>query len=134
MSDTTPNLSAPNALPPSNQMHTPSAVALTQIQSDHETSIGIDLLLAASEMAHDEVYDETLLTQTPIVESPFQPIIAAVTQSSPELARLAPTNLFGAIDDSKHSYMKDSNGQAFQKKQKSRKGFHKMMHNFLRYE
>ena len=75
-----------------------------------------------------------LLTQTPIIESLSQPIIAAATQSSPALVHLGPTNLFGTNADGKHSYMKDSNGQAFQKKQKSRKGVLKMMHSFLRYD
>ena len=61
MSDTTPNLSTPNAQTPSNQTpntstHPPSAVAVTQTKSEHDNSIGIDVLLAASEVTHDEVY------------------------------------------------------------------------------
>ena len=50
-----------------------------------------------SDTTPNKVYDETLLAQTPIVESPTQPIIAAATQSSPELISLPPTDLFGAI-------------------------------------
>ena len=107
---------------------------MTQTQSEHDNSIDIDVLLAAGEMIHDEVYDETLLAQTPIVESPTQPIIAAATQSSPELICLPPKDLFGAITDCKRSYMKDTNGEAVQKKQRSRKGVHKTMHNFMCYE
>ena len=119
---------------PNASTHPPSAVAVTQTQSEHDNSIGIDVLLTASKMTHDKVYDETLLAQTPIVESPTQPIIAAATQSSPELICLPPTDVFGAIADCKCSYMKDSDGEAFQKKQKSRKGVHKTMHNFLCYK
>ena len=78
MSDTTPNLSTRNARTPSNQRpnastHPPSAVAVTQTQSEHDNSIGIDILLAASEMTHDEVYDETLLAQTPLLNHQLNP-------------------------------------------------------------
>ena len=123
MSDTTPNLSTPDAQTPSNQTpnastHPPSAVAVTQTQSEYDNSMGADVLLAASQMMHDEVFDETLLAQTPIIQSPTQPIIAAVTQPSPEGVRATPINLFNRIADRKRSYQKESNGEGLQKKTK----------------
>ena len=89
MPDTTPNLSTPDAQTPSNQMpntsiHPSSAVAVTQLQSEYDNSMGAKVLLAPSQRMHEEIYDETLLVQTPNIQSPTQPIIAATTQASPK--------------------------------------------------
>ena len=120
MSDTTPNLSTSNAQTPSDQMpntstQPSSAVAVTQMQSDYDNSMSADVLLAASQMMHDEVYDETLLAQTPNIESPTQPIIAAATKPSPKGVSPTPINLFNRIADRKWSYQKESNGEGLQK-------------------
>ena len=64
----------------------PNAVAVTQSQSEVEDVPGINVLLSAIDEVHDDVFDETLLAQKPIIESPSQPILAAATQSSPSLS------------------------------------------------
>ena len=104
MPDTTPNLSTPDAQTPSFQTpnastHPSSAVAVTQTQSEYDYSMGAEVLLAASQRMHEEVYDETLLVQTPNIQSPTQPIIAATTQPSSKVVCLTAINLFNCIAD-----------------------------------
>ena len=116
MADTTPNFFTPDAQTPSDQTpntstHPSSVVAVTQTQLEYDNSMGADVLLAASQKMHDEVYNETLLAQTPNIQSPTQPIIAAATQPSPEGVRLTLINLFNCIADRKWSYQKESNGE-----------------------
>ena len=87
----TPNLSTPDAQTPTNQetsvsIHPPpSAAVITQTQSDHPEAPGFDALLAASSDApEDDLFDETLMSQTPVIQSSSsQPIIPAATQLSP---------------------------------------------------
>ena len=124
MPDTTPNLSTPDTQTPSNQMpiastHPPSAAVITQTQSGHPEVPGFNALLAASDVPEDDLFDETLMAQTPIIHSPSQPIIPAATQDSPSIARPTPTNLIEHMDNRKRNYLKDANGgEALAKKQK----------------
>ena len=88
MPNTTPNLATPDHQTPTNETpiastHPPSAVAVTQSQSDANDAPGFNVLLAAIDERHDDVFDDVLASQTPITQSPTQPIIAAATQSSP---------------------------------------------------
>ena len=72
-----------------------------------------------------------LMAQMPIIHSPSQPIMPAATQHSPLIACPIPTNLIEHMDNRKQNYQKDANCQALAKKQKSRKGVHTTMYNFL---
>ena len=138
MPNTTPNLSTPGTQTPTNQTptastHPPSAVVVTQTQSDHPEAPGFDALLAASHAPEDDLFDETLMAQMPIIHSPTQPIIPAATQDSPSIARPTPTNLIQHMDNRKRNYQKGANGgESLAKKRKSRKGVHTTMYNFLR--
>ena len=136
MPDTTPNLSTPDAQSPSNQTpidstYPPSAAVITQTQSDHPEAPSFNSLLAASDQPEDDLFDETLMAQMPIIHSPSQPIMPAATQHSPLIACPIPTNLIEHMDNRKQNYQKDANCQALAKKQKSRKGVHTTMYNFL---
>ena len=109
MPNTTPNLSTPDAQIPSNQTpiastHPPSAAVIAQTQSDHPEAPGFNVFLAASDLPEDDLFDETLMAQTPIIHSPSQPIIPAATQHSPSIACPTPTNLIEHMDNRKQNY------------------------------
>ena len=94
----------------------PSAVAVMQLQSDANDVPDINVLLAAIDEVRDDVFDDVLASQTPIMQSPTQPIIAATTQFSPSLQRLKPMNLFCRSNERKNKYHQQRNGQVLAKK------------------
>ena len=71
MPDTIPNLTTPDAQTPINvtpiaSTHPPSALAVTQPKSEAENTPCINVLLAAIEEAHNDLFDDVLVSQTPI--------------------------------------------------------------------
>ena len=131
MADTTPNLSTPDAQTPSNQTpnastHPSSAVAVMQTQSEYDNSMGTEVLLAAGQRMHDEVYDETLLAQLnqslPLLPNPLLKVFVRHLLTCSIVLLITNGHIRRKV------MVRDY------KKRKSRKGVHKTMHNFLRYQ
>jgi len=137
MSNATPNLFTPDQQTPSTTPHNtasvpPTAAVVSQTQADIPSTPGFDALVSVSQQAYDDIFDETLASQTPVIPSPTQPIIPAATQTSPERTRFTGTALFGRLQDRKRTFCRDTSKKRFAKKQKSRKGVHTSMLTFLR--
>ena len=103
MSNATPNLFTPEPQHTSVQAHNAStypasAAVITQTQSDSPPAPGNEALLSASEIAHLDVHNDTLAVQTPVINSPSQPLIQAPTQLSPTLECLTATCLLHQLD------------------------------------
>ena len=135
----------PNHLPPDNQnpfstLHNAStqpnsAVVVSQTQTETPPESRFEALLAATQDSLSDLHDDdALLSQTPMILSPTQPIIPAATQSSPDTIQINGTNLFGRLEVQKWNYCHDANKRRLAKKQKAKKGVNTSMLTFLREE
>ena len=109
MSNTTPYLFTPDQQSPSfaphnASTHPPSAAVVSQIQDNTPSLTGFEALLSVTQQAYDDIFDETLAFQTPVIPLPTQPIVPAATQHSPIYSHMTGTNLFGCCDDQKHNF------------------------------
>ena len=125
MSNTRPNLFMPDQQTPSSaphnaSTHPPSALVVSQTQVDTMPLSGFEALLSVTQQAYEDIFDETLASQTPTIPLPTQPIIPVATQHSPIHTPMTRTNLFSHHDNQKRSFVCDSSKKQFAKKQKAR--------------
>ena len=92
---------------------------------------GFHALLSVTQQAYEDIFDDALASQTPVIPSPTQPIVPVVTQHSPIHTCMTGTDLFGHQGDHKCSFVHGSSKKRFAKMQEARKGVHTSMLNFL---
>ena len=116
MSNATPNHSPPDNQNPFFTQHNAStqpnsATVVSQTQTEIPPESIFEALLAATQHSLSDLHDDALLSQTPMISSPTQPIIPAATQASPDTIQINGTNLFGCLEVRKRNYRHDANKQ-----------------------
>ena len=126
MSNATPNISTPDNQIPFSTLHNasthPSSTAvMSQTQAETLPESRFEALLAATQDCLSDIHDDVIVSQTPFISSPSQPIIPAAIQASTDTIHITGTNLFGHLDVRKHNYRHDANKQRLAKRQKARR-------------